>query len=109
ALPDPAQPEVNQTRKSSEKYGYIRCDAMPVSELHAKPALTASPTSADTRRGRSAASVDEGIYRQIHHAIVAQQLAPGTKLGEEALCGVFGINRPRIRKILQRLAHEKLV
>jgi DNA-binding GntR family transcriptional regulator len=68
------------------------------------------PTSDRTGGGGHTSDVlDQQIYEEIHHAIIGQQLPPGTKLGEEALCGIFGVNRPRIRKILQRLAYEQLL
>jgi DNA-binding GntR family transcriptional regulator len=68
------------------------------------------PTSDRTGGGgQTSDGLDQQIYDEIHHAIIGQQLPPGTKLGEEALCGIFGVNRPRIRKILQRLAYEQLL
>ncbi len=38
-----------------------------------------------------------------------QQLAPGTKLPEVALCRLFGVGRTLIRKVLQELAHDHIV
>lgn len=52
---------------------------------------------------------DQRIYKQIFQAIVEQRLPPGTKLGEEALCEVFGVTRPHVRKGLLRLAHDRLI
>lgn len=52
---------------------------------------------------------DQGIYDRIYGAIVEQWLAPGTKLGEEALCEAFGVSRTRIRRVLLRLAHGNVV
>jgi DNA-binding GntR family transcriptional regulator len=52
---------------------------------------------------------DPRIYEQMCRAIIERQLPPGTKLGEEALCAAFNTSRPRIRQVLQTLAHEHLV
>jgi DNA-binding GntR family transcriptional regulator len=52
---------------------------------------------------------DESIYQALMHAIVEHQLAPGSKLPEEALAEVFGISRTGIRKVLQRLAAVQMV
>jgi DNA-binding GntR family transcriptional regulator len=51
----------------------------------------------------------ESIYARIYGAIVEQLLPPGTKLGEEVLCDVFGVSRTLIRRVLQRLASEHVV
>lgn len=53
--------------------------------------------------------MEQDIHLQMYQAIIEHQLPPGTKLGEEALCDVFGVSRPQIRKVLQRLSHEQLV
>lgn len=56
------------------------------------------------------ASVDEdAIYARILGAIFEHRLQPGTKLGEDRLARIFGVSRTRIRQVLPRLAHEKLV
>lgn len=49
------------------------------------------------------------IYRQILDAVLEQRLAPGMKLGEEAVGEIFGASRPVVRTALARLAHEKIV
>ncbi|WP_435102619.1 GntR family transcriptional regulator [Arhodomonas sp. AD133] len=54
-------------------------------------------------------SRDETIYRNIVEAIVEHRLLPGARLPEDALAEVFGISRTGIRKVLQRLALERLV
>jgi DNA-binding GntR family transcriptional regulator len=58
------------------------------------------------RRGRR---TDERIHGAIYAAIINHQLRPATPLQEDALAGAFGVSRTIIRKVLQRLAHEKLV
>lgn len=52
---------------------------------------------------------DEAIYRNLYAAIVENHLAPGTKLPEDTLAEAFGVSRTSIRKVLQRLAYERLV
>lgn len=52
---------------------------------------------------------DDHIYDQMLDAILEQRLSPGTKLSEDVLGEIFGVSRTVIRKILQRLAHEKVV
>lgn len=54
-------------------------------------------------------SRDEVIYRNLFVAIVENHLAPGTKLPEDTLAETYGVSRTSIRKVLQRLAHERLV
>ena len=49
------------------------------------------------------------IHARIYDAIVEQRLPPGTKLGEESLCEIFGVGRTLIRRVLQRLANEHVV
>src|SRR5580692_6196120 len=48
-------------------------------------------------------------YSRIWAAIVDHRLPPGARLVEDQLCKVFGIGRTRIRQVLQRLAHERVV
>lgn len=57
----------------------------------------------------SGLSRDEQIYQDILEAIVEHRLSPGTRLPEDALAEVFTISRTGIRKVLQRLALERLV
>jgi DNA-binding GntR family transcriptional regulator len=52
---------------------------------------------------------DERIHSAIFAAIINHQLRPATPLQEDALAGAFGVSRTIIRKVLQRLEHEKLV
>lgn len=54
-------------------------------------------------------SRDEAIYQNLYAAIVENHLAPGTKLPEDTLADAFGVSRTSIRKVLQRLAYERLV
>ncbi|WP_169543112.1 GntR family transcriptional regulator [Sneathiella aquimaris] len=52
---------------------------------------------------------DEHIYDQMLSAILEQRLSPGTKLSEDVLGEIFGVSRTVVRKVLQRLAYEKVV
>ncbi|WP_169570225.1 GntR family transcriptional regulator [Sneathiella limimaris] len=54
-------------------------------------------------------SQDDQIYDQMFLAILEQKLLPGTKLSEDTLGEIFGVSRTIIRKVLQKLAYEKVV
>jgi DNA-binding GntR family transcriptional regulator len=56
----------------------------------------------------SAASAAE-VYERIWNAIMDHSLPPETRLVEERLCEIFGLGRTRLRQVLQRLAHERVV
>jgi DNA-binding GntR family transcriptional regulator len=55
------------------------------------------------------ATPGDSIYERIVSAIFEHRLAPGTRLVEDRLAEIFGVNRSRIRAVLARLAHERLV
>jgi DNA-binding GntR family transcriptional regulator len=52
---------------------------------------------------------DEKIYNKILKSIVEHQLPPGARLPEDKLAEAFGKSRTSIRKVLQRLALERIV
>lgn len=52
---------------------------------------------------------DQNIYRVIANAIFEQRLPSGTKLPEDSLGDIFSVSRTVVRKVLFRLASEKLV
>lgn len=52
---------------------------------------------------------EEAIYQVIAGTLLAGRLAPGAQLVEMRLAALFGVSRERIRKILQRLGHERLL
>lgn len=52
---------------------------------------------------------EETIYQAIATTLLAGRLAPGTQLVEMRLAALFGVSRERIRKVLQRLGHERLL
>ncbi len=58
---------------------------------------------------KKSGQLDSDIYQEMFGAILEQRLIPGTKLSEDALCEIFNVSRTTIRKVLQRLAHEKVV
>lgn len=49
------------------------------------------------------------IYHAIFDSVMNQRIATGTKLPEQTLCTLFSANRPTVRKVLQRLAHDHIV
>jgi DNA-binding GntR family transcriptional regulator len=52
---------------------------------------------------------EESVYDIMGRALLSARLAPGTKLAEQRLADIFGITRERIRKVLHRLGHERLI
>lgn len=54
-------------------------------------------------------SKDAAIYTHLYTAIVEHHLEPGTKLPEDVLAENYGVSRTSIRKVLQKLSHDKLV
>lgn len=68
-----------------------------------KPTLSAKP------KDNLKLSKDENIYNHIYTAIVEHNLAPDTKLPEDALAASFNVSRTIIRKVLLSLSHEGLV
>src|SRR5690242_21898372 len=64
-----------------------------------------------TRRktpGREPLGTEE-TYERIWSAIMDHSLPPETRLVEERLCEICGLGRTRLRQVLQRLAHERVV
>ncbi|MFT0532611.1 GntR family transcriptional regulator [Castellaniella hirudinis] len=54
-------------------------------------------------------SKDAAIYEHLYTAIVEHHLEPGTRLPEDTLSENYGVSRTSVRKVLQKLAHDKLV
>src|SRR6516165_11799455 len=66
--------------------------------------------TAVNRKARKANGADvAAVYEQIWTAIIDHSLPPQTRLVEERLCEIFGLGRTRLRQVLQRLAHERVV
>ena len=52
---------------------------------------------------------DESIHLELSRAIVDHRIPPGTALQEDALSTAFGVSRTVIRKVLQKLSHERQI
>ena len=52
---------------------------------------------------------EASIHRVLSQTLLAGRLAPGTRLVETRLAAVFGVTRERVRKVLHRLGHERLL
>lgn len=52
---------------------------------------------------------DQAVYAILSEALLSGRLTAGAKLGEQRLASAFGVSRERIRKVLQRLGHERLI
>lgn len=76
--------------------------AMPTFPARGNPAAIAT---ADPAPGCSSAEIAERVTQ----SILAQRLAPGTRLGEQALAGLFGVSRTLVREALTRLAARGIV
>lgn len=61
------------------------------------------------RPGKRNGRTGEAIHLNIHNAIIGHRIPPGTALQEDALASAFDVSRTTIRKVLQRLSHERLV
>jgi DNA-binding GntR family transcriptional regulator len=75
-----------------------------------KRARSASRPSAILRgNGEHGPAEGSEVYDRIWNAIMDHSLPPETRLVEERLCEIFGVGRTRLRQVLQRLAHERVV
>lgn len=54
-------------------------------------------------------ATEELIYRTLAQTLLAGRLSPGSQLIETRLAAIFGVSRERIRKVLHRLGHERLL
>lgn len=69
-----------------------------------------SPSSMTTAKAaRRDGQASELIHEEISSAIIDHRIPPGTALQEDAIASAFGVSRTTIRKVLQRLSHERLV
>lgn len=80
----------------------VSVTAAGVAALQSAPAMPPKPAP------RKPPTQDEMVER-IMGAVVEHRLPPGTKLVEDRLAEVFGVNRARVRPVLARLAHEGIV
>jgi DNA-binding GntR family transcriptional regulator len=58
---------------------------------------------------RSSPPDETAIHAVLSRILLAGRLPGGTKLGEHKLAEIFGVSRERIRKVLHRLGHERLL
>lgn len=59
--------------------------------------------------GLPAAPTEEDVRRHVAAAIIDRRLPPGTKLVEQNLAEIFAVSRSRVRAVLARLAHDRMV
>jgi len=52
---------------------------------------------------------EEDVCARIRESVLEQRLAPGTKLTEESLCGIFSISRGVVRKAFMMLANDNII
>lgn len=52
---------------------------------------------------------EESVYKVLTRLLLAGRLPPGTQLVESRLAAVFGVSRERVRKVLHRLGHDRLL
>ena len=71
--------------------------------------MTFSIPSFTDASGPMRGSTSAGIAERITQSVLAQRLAPGTRLGEQALAGLFGVSRTLVREALTRLAARGIV
>jgi DNA-binding GntR family transcriptional regulator len=55
------------------------------------------------------AKTEDLIYEALSTSLLMGQLQPGTQLVETRIANIFGVSRERVRKVLQRLGHERLI
>jgi DNA-binding GntR family transcriptional regulator len=60
-------------------------------------------------RSRTFAVDTAEVHERIWSAIMDHSLPPETRLVESELCEIFGVGRTRLREVLQKLAHERVV
>lgn len=83
-----------------------------LAEPMARPkTVTAPPDPAppDTDAASAELEQEQRVRDAIVEAVLAQRLPPGTRLVETPLCEAFGVTRTLLRRVLVRLANEKVV
>ena len=55
------------------------------------------------------ALTEEDVCQRIRDSILEQRIAPGTKLTEESLCGIFGVSRTTIRRVFLLLSKDNII
>jgi DNA-binding GntR family transcriptional regulator len=79
------------------------------SRASARKAKSVMLESAVSKRSGETLNGAAEVYEKIWNAIMDHSLPPETRLVEERLCEIFGLGRTRLRQVLQRLAHERVV
>jgi len=62
-----------------------------------------------TQGPKATALTEEDICQRVRDSVLEQRLAPGTKLTEESLCGVFGVGRTTVRRAFLLLSRDNIV
>jgi len=52
---------------------------------------------------------EQAIFEILTAVLLAGKLAPGLRLGEQHLADLFDVTRERVRKVLHRLGHQRLI
>ncbi len=58
---------------------------------------------------RDAPLSEEDVCARVRDSVLEQRLAPGTKLTEESLCGVFGVGRTTVRRAFLLLKRDNII
>ena len=74
-----------------------------------RPQDANSPRRMKPRPAKRDGDSGRAIHARIYGAIIDHRIPPGTALLEEELAAAFGVSRTIVRKVLQQLAHERLV
>jgi DNA-binding GntR family transcriptional regulator len=82
-----------------------RTSATPAAEE--KPVARAWTKKKKRGRGYDGPAVDDDVHGALTRALFEGRLAPGSKLPEHRLAGIFGVSRERVRKVLHRLVAER--
>src|ERR1700719_302414 len=83
-----------------KKASYGQQSRRPPRAVRPPLAIAGAPTkAADTAE----------VHERIWSAIMDHSLPPETRLVEGELCEIFGLGRTRLRQVLQKLAHERVV
>ena len=59
--------------------------------------------------GDNHAMIEDEVHAILTRVLRAGRLPAGVKLGEHRLADIFGVSRERMRKVLHRLGHERLL
>jgi DNA-binding GntR family transcriptional regulator len=96
-------------RMQSKTMSGTRKKGSPTAEMARSAADAPVRSMARLAKGSRTALGTEEAYERIWSAIMDHSLPPETRLIEQRLCEIFGLGRTRLRQVLQRLAHERVV